>query len=344
MTIRYHFRGELLVPEYLCQQEGIARAEPPCQRIPGAGIDAAVGQLLMEAATPVALEVALAVQQELQSRWQEADRLRQTQVDRARYEANLAQRRYLQVDPDHRLVADILEADWNNKLRALADVQQQYERQRESDQRVLNADQRARIFAPATDFRQLWESASTPDRERKRMVRLILEDVTLIRQKEITAHIRFKGGATQTIQLPIPPTGWEKFRTSSAVVTEIDRLLDHHTDRQIAEMFNAQDRFRPGKAKCFSRVMIARIQKDYGLKGRYDRLREAGILTCSELAQLLEISPQTVCRWRNQGRLSSHAYNDKGGCLLEDPGPKAPVKNQRLQYESDHPNEVQCEA
>jgi hypothetical protein len=99
MTIRYHVRGELLVPEYLCQQEGIARAEPPCQRIPGAGIDAAVGQLLMEAVTPVALEVALAVQQELQSRWQESDRLRQTQGHRARYEATLAQRRYLQVDP-----------------------------------------------------------------------------------------------------------------------------------------------------------------------------------------------------------------------------------------------------
>ena len=99
--------------------------------------------------------------------------------------------------------------------------------------------------------------------------------------------------------------------------------------------------------------MIGRIQKDYGLKSRYDRLREAGMLTCSELAQLLGISPQTVCRWRNQGRLRSHAYNDKGGCLFEDPGPKLPAKNQRLELpgrepllpdESHRPNEVQCEA
>jgi DNA invertase Pin-like site-specific DNA recombinase len=353
MTVRYHVRRALLVPEYLCQQEGIACAEPPCQRIPGAGIDAAIGQLLMEAVTPLALEVALVVQQELQSRWQEADRLRQTQVERARYEANLAQRRYLQVDPDNRLVADALEADWNKKLRALTDAQQQYERQRESDQRVIDADQRARILALATDFHQLWENPTTPDRERKRMVRLILEDVTLIRQKEITVHIRFKGGANKTIRLPIPPTGGEKFKTSPEVVTEIDRLLDGCTAQQIADIFNAQSRFRPGKAGRFNRVMIGRIQKDYSLKSRYDRLREAGMLTCSELAQLLGISPQTVCRWRNQGRLRSHAYNDKGGCLFEDPSPKHPVKHQRLQLpggqpfvpdESDRPSEVQCEA
>ena len=343
----------LLVPEYLCQQEGIACAEPPCQRISGAGIDAAIGQLLMEAVTPVALEVALVVQQELQSRRQEADRLRQTQVERARYEANLAQRRYLEVDPDNRLVADALEADWNEKLRALTDAQQQYERQRESDQRVIGADQRARILALATDFHQLRENATTPDRERKRMVRSILEDVTLIRQKEITVHIRFKGGANKTIRLPIPPTGGEKFKTSPEVVTEIDRLLDGCTAQRIADIFNAQSRFRPGKAGRFNRVMIGRIQKDYSLKSRYDRLREAGMLTCSELAQLLGISPQTVCRWRNQGRLRSHAYNDKGGCLFEDPSPKHPVKHQRLQLpggqpfepdESDGPSEVQCEA
>ena len=268
----------LLVPEYLCQQEGIACAEPPCQRISGAGIDAAIGQLLMEAVTPVALEVALVVQQELQSRRQEADRLRQTQVERARYEANLAQRRYLEVDPDNRLVADALEADWNEKLRALTDAQQQYERQRESDQRVMGADQRARILALATDFHQLRENATTPDRERKRMVRSILEDVTLIRQKEITVHIRFKGGANKTIRLPIPPKAREKHRTNPQVVTEIDRLIDDHAPLEIADLLS-QRGLRPGRTDRFSGAIINRIQRDYDLRSRYDRLRAAGMLT-----------------------------------------------------------------
>lgn len=352
MTVRYRVRGQLLIPEYLCQQEGIACAEPPCQRIPGAGIDAAIGQLLVEAVTPMALEAALVVQQEVQSRRQEADRLRQTQVDRARYEANLAQRRYLQVDPDNRLVADALEADWNNKLRALADAQQQYERQREADQRVIDADQRARIFALAADFRQLWESTTTPDRERKRMVRLMLEGVTLIRQKEITVHIRFKGGSAKTIRLPVPPKAWEKHRTSPEVAAEIDHLLDDHAPPEIADLLN-QRGLRPGRTDRFSGTIINRIQRDYDLRSRYDRLRAAGMLTKEEMAQILGITPQTVYRWWKCGLLSRRQYNEKGDCLYERPALEAPVKKPGVKLanrapliglDRHHANEAQCEA
>ena len=93
----------------------------------------AVGQLLVESVAPLALEVTLSVQQELQTRVEEVDKLRKKQVERARYEADLAQRRYLHVDPANRLVADSLEADWNEKLRALTEAQEQYEQQRRQD-------------------------------------------------------------------------------------------------------------------------------------------------------------------------------------------------------------------
>ncbi|MDA2924465.1 recombinase family protein [Acidobacteria bacterium AH-259-L09] len=353
MTVGYHVRQQRLVPEYLCQQEAIARAEPVCQRIAGAGIDQAVGQLLMEVVTPVALEVTLAVQQEIQSRWQEADRLRQTQVDRARYEANLAQRRYLQVDPDNRLVADVLEADWNNQLRALEEAQRAYERQRQADREALGEEQQGQILALAADFPRLWKAPNLPDRERKRMVRLILEDVTLTKRELITMHVRFKGGATKTIQLPIPPRAWEKFRTSPEVVREIDRLLDHYTDQQIADIFNERGEFRPGKAQRFNRAIIRRIEKDYGLKSRYDRLREVGMLTHGELAQLLGISPQTVRRWWKRGFLKRYPYNSKQEYLYEHPGPAALAKKpgfklserrRLLQFDNHCTNEVQYEA
>jgi hypothetical protein len=149
--------------------------------------------------TPLILDVALAVQAELQGRLDEADRLRHKKVEQARYETDLARRRYLHVDPANRLVADSLEADWNEKLRALSDAQAQYERQRENDRLSLSDEHRARIGALATEFPRLWQDPNTPDRERKRMVRLLIEDVTLIKQGAITLHVRFKGGATQTI-------------------------------------------------------------------------------------------------------------------------------------------------
>jgi hypothetical protein len=128
MAVRYHTRRGLLWPEYVCQMSRIGHAVPICQSVPGTAIDRTVGDILIEAMSPVAVEVALAVQQELQSRLDEADRSRQTNVQRARYEAELAQRRYLRVDPDNRLVADTLETDWNNKLRALAEAQYPRER------------------------------------------------------------------------------------------------------------------------------------------------------------------------------------------------------------------------
>jgi hypothetical protein len=111
---------------------------------PGGGIDEAVAKLLFEAMTPMALEVALAVQHELDQRLEDVDRLRRQQVERARYEADLAQRRYMQVDPGNRLVADALEADWNEKLRLLAEAQEQYRQQQQANRIFTFGSPRAR--------------------------------------------------------------------------------------------------------------------------------------------------------------------------------------------------------
>ena len=207
-TVRYHSRRGRLSPDYVCQREGIEHGEPVCQHIPGSGIDEAVGNILVEAFTPVTLEVALAVQKELQSRLEEADRLRQQQVERSRYEAGLARRRYLRVDPDNRLVADSLEADWNARLKMLAEAQELCERQLEQDRILVTDQQRAAILSLANSFPQLWRNPATPDRERKRMVRLLLEDVTLLRGENITLHLRFTSREARTARFNCPyPSG-----------------------------------------------------------------------------------------------------------------------------------------
>src|SRR3984957_9352460 len=116
--------------------------------------------------TPLGLGVTLTVQREMEARLDEVDRLRKKQIERARYEADLAQRRYLHVDPANRLVADSLEADWNEKLRALTQAQEKYEQQRHQDRITIDEQQRARIAALASDFPRLWQDPKTPDRER----------------------------------------------------------------------------------------------------------------------------------------------------------------------------------
>ena len=318
MMVHYRKNGDSLIPEYFCRESNFnTTRRAQCQQMLGGDLDAAIGKLLVEAMTPMTLEVALGVQAEIQSRWEEANRLRR-QVDRAQYEVQLAQRRYMQVDPANRLVADALETDWNEKLRALKNAQEEYERQCRSDRSVIDAAQRERILALATDFAKLWESPDAPARERKRIVRLMLEDVTLIKDKEITAQVRFKGGATRTITVPRPVTAWEKWKTSPEIVAEIDRLLEQHTTREIANILNERG-LSSGTNQAFTGNRVIGILQRYGLKPRRERLRQAGLLTQQEVAEILGVSEGTVSRKCKRGLIRGHVYNDRGDSLYENP-------------------------
>jgi DNA invertase Pin-like site-specific DNA recombinase len=352
MTVRYHTRKSRQWPEYVCQSEGIETASAKCQSIPGSGIDETIGALLVETVTPMTLEVALQVQAELEARAHEADALRRQRVERARHEADLARRRFMEADPGNRLVVDVLEAEWNDKLRALHDAQEELEHRRAEEHQKLDDERHQQILALATDFPRLWNDPRTPQRERKRMVRLLLEDVTLTKGDAIAASVRFRGGATRSLSLPLAQPAWQLRQTSAAVVAEIDALLDDHTEGQIAGVLNDRGRVS-GEGLPFHAIMVRRLRRDYELKTRYDRLREAGMLTLDEIADLLGVSTQTVKIWRDRGLLRAHAYNDKNECLYEQVGDDPPVKTQgrklskRRRFPEVAPNptkEVQCEA
>lgn len=329
MNVRYsmHHDGQQ-VPTYLCDRDHTRVGARTCQSIPGARLDEAIGTLLVEMVTPLTLEVALTVQDEIQSHLAEASRLRNMQVERAQYEADLARQRFMNVDPNHRLVADGLEADWNAKLRALQEAQERCERERAADRAPLTAEQRARVLALATDFPRLWRDPKTPARERKRMIRLLIEDITLNRADAITAHIRFRGGSTRTLTLPIPLRAWELKKTSSAVMDEVDTLLESHTPGRIATILN-QNGHRSGDGRLFTRKMIVDLVKDHeALKSRYERLRDRGFFTQEEIAEMLGITPDTVRTWARHGLLRAHSYTDRGQCLYEPPGEHPPRKMQ----------------
>ena len=326
MTVRYHQQGSRRVPDYVCQRHGISNAEPICQQVVGGELDAAIGRLLVEAVTPVTLEVAMAVQKELDSRSAESDRLRHQAVERARYESDLARRRYMRCDPDNRLVADSLEAEWNVALRAQTAAQELYDKQSQSTTGINDA-QRASILALARDFPRLWNDPHTADRERKRMARLLIADVTLLKETEITAQVRFNGGATHTLHLPLPKPAWMLRQTATNVISEIDRLLNHHTDGEIAQLLNEQG-LTSGNGQAFHSRMVRRLRIDYALRSRYDRLRELGLITLDELAVRLDVCRDTIKRWRRAGLIQAHKCDDRGEFLFELPGVDTPIKHQ----------------
>lgn len=328
MTVRYYHREGHLVPWYNCQTECTEKGKAVCQSLPGQNLDAAVAELLLDRLAPAALEMTLAVQKELEARGQEADQLRRQQVERARYEAEQARRRFVHVDPANRLVADTLETEWNDKLRALRDAEEQYEQFRQRAQAVLDEETRAAVLLLSTDFPKLWNDPKTTDQDRKRMARLLLDDVTLGRsEKRQTASVRFKGGTCHALELDRPKNAWEMRQTKPDVVRRIDELLEEYTEGEIAARLNAEG-LKPGNGGPFTSRHVQHVRRAYGLKSRYERLRAAGFRTVEEIAEELRVTRNTVNVWKRHGLLRARNYSDKGESLFEPLGPDRPRKQQ----------------
>ena len=329
MSVHYHQRQGALVPDYRCIRENIQQHTPQCQTIPGQRIDETISQLLLDTVTPLALEVALTVQTELESRADEADQLRASYVERARHHAELARRRYLAVDPDNRLVADTLEADWNDRLRALQAAQDDYQRDTAAAHAQLTEQHKTRIRQLAADFPALWSDPATPQRERKRIARLLIEDVTLNRTDRIHLHVRFRGGHTTSLTLPLPTLIGELRKTPGEVIAQIDRLLDDHTEGEIAAILNAQD-LRSHDGKPFTGYIVKCLGKNHRLGSHQARLRAAGKLTLTEITQQLGVHHHTIKAWRRAGLLTSHKANDRNEQLYDPPQPGDPRLTKRL--------------
>lgn len=324
MTLRYHQRrhGTRLYPEYLCQKERIEQAgDDLCQQVLGADLDAAIAELLLAQLTPLAIDTTMQVYEELHTQAEEAQRFRAQQVERARYAAELAQRRFLRVDPENRLVADVLEADWNTRLRELVHVQEEAQQQNEAEQRHLTALERQAIADLVEDFPRVWKDARTSDRDRKRMVRLLLEDVTLLQNEAITAQVRFKGGATQTITVPVS----HGHRSAPELITLIDQLLDDYTDAEVAEQLN-QRGWRTYGGKLFHASRVLSLRRYQHLKDHGTRLRERGLLSADEAAKAYGVCQQTIMSWGRAGLLPMYRTNDHGIAVFPPPDEHAPQK------------------
>ena len=329
MTVGYHRRRGVEVPDYRCMGQAIQTGSATCHTVPGATIDPAISQLLLDAVRPVALEVALSVQSELEARAGEADALRASHVERARHRADAARRRYLAVDPDNRLVADSLEADWNDALRQLTEAQEDYQRAATASQTSLNEEHKARVRALATDFPQLWSDPATPVRERKRIARLLIEDVTIVKAEQIQLHVRFRGGVTTSLLVPIPLAGGQARQTNPDTLAALDHLLETHTDAQTAEALNREGH-RSGTGQHFTSSIVLHLRRCNDLPSHLDRLRARGLLTIPEVAERLGVSTSTVKAWHRAGLLVSHQANDKNIRLFEPPAPGDPSLVKRM--------------
>ena len=166
MTLRYHGRRDGLHPDYVCQKICTERGGKLCQYVPGSGVDRAIGRLVLEAVTPTSLEVAIQVFDEIRRREDEVDRLHEAGLQRARYEAEMARRQFMLVNPENRLVADALEHEWNERLQTLHGAEQAYAEWGKKRLKVLSPELRDKILRLTQDPPTVWSHPRTSAMEK----------------------------------------------------------------------------------------------------------------------------------------------------------------------------------
>ena len=311
LSTSYRMRTRGIAPVYICNRDSLDYGKKICASIPGHGIDEMVTAILLEKVTPMAVEAAMSVQQEILRRAEEADKLLRRQVERAQYEADLAKRRLLAIDPENRLVGRTLEKEWNEKLEQLEDARKDYEERRLNNHCILNEEKKAEIKQLASDFPNIWKHEATSHRDKKRMTRLLIEDVTLKRQNnQVEVFVRFKAGAIEKRAWTIPHSGYSRHVIQPELIQTIEKLAETHTAGETAKKLNAVGLKHPTLGR-FDTNAVVYLFKRFGIATRYQKLRAKGYQSQEEVAEKLQVTPQTVRRWRKLGWISGEHYNDQ---------------------------------
>lgn len=333
MTLRYHERKGELVPDYMCQSEGIESNTKPCQRIPGRSIDKTVEKLLIEKLTPESIEVALDVFEEVKRQQEDIKKAHRMRIAKLQYEADLAGRQYMHVDPANRLVACTLEKNWNDKLMQLQIAGDEYDRKYKNNPLELDPGIRDQLLGLIKDFSKVWYNSRTPQRDKKRIVRLMINDVTLVKDEVITIKIRWRGGAHTIMEIPKPLSAPLERITPGDAVDRIKQLSTDCTSKQIIDILNREG-YATGTKQKFGINNLQHIMSTYGIKTYYRRLREGGKLTSEEVAKMLGICTTTVIQWYKAGLLNGYVANDKGECLFDLPADNLLFKRQGEKLET----------
>lgn len=301
-----HYRGRRSTPGYHCAGRTLVNGRGVwCLSVGGVQLDQAVAGAFLAALTPAGLQAAVAAAERLEADHDAALAQWRLEVERARYQATKAERRYLAVDPDNRLVARGLERDWEAKLAALAEAESELASRERRRPRTLTAAERAAIGALGGDLARVWSAPTTTDRDRKELLRTLLEEVIVnVDRDAAQAHLtmRWRGGAISQLDVALPRSHPPKIRTSEDTIALVRRLAAHYPDAQIAGILNRQGR-RSARGQRFTASIVQSLRHHWGIPRSQSPAEppQGELVTITKAAELLGVVPSTVHRWLADG-------------------------------------------
>jgi hypothetical protein len=302
----------------------------------GLAIDTAVTGAFLAALAPAALSTCLAAVDELEHGHDTALAGHRREVQRTRYDSARAERRYRAIDPDNRLVARGLEADWEKTLAALAAAEIELSRREKRRPAVLSAGECATVLALGEDLNGIWAAPTTTDKDRKQLLHTLFDEVIITitandASRRAELQIRWKGGVISELSVPLK-RAQPKIRTDDDTIELIDRLAVHHTDAVIAGMLNRQGR-RTARDLSYTANRVQSLRYHWGIACHQHATEpnEGELLTVAEAAATLGLAPSTLHRWLGDGFIAGEQttpgapwirMNDRLRALFVDDAPE----------------------
>jgi DNA invertase Pin-like site-specific DNA recombinase len=304
LGVRYTGNGGIY-PLYQCiwrHREALARHA--CLTVPATPLDGTLAARIVSAVTPATIALALEALSSLEERDRSIAAQWCRRIERARYEVDLAERRYEAVDPHNRLIAATLETRWNDAMQRLLDIEGEFAAFERQTLRAVTSEQKRQILRLAHDFPRLWTAPTTAPRDRKRMPRLLIRDITVAKGPEpklLQLNIRWQGGATETLELRLPQNRAEAVRYPDAFVRRIRALATERDDQEIIALLGHEN-VTSSTGKPFTLSMIRWIRYKYRIPGPPI---PAGTLNVRQLRNRYGVSMWVVYYWIDRGLIDA---------------------------------------
>ena len=304
LSTRYTGNGGLY-PSYDCNSR--SRDAAPlrhCMSLPAKPLDDAIAARLLTAVTPLTIKFALEALTNLQARDKAISAQWRRRIERARYAAELAERRYEEADPSNRLVASTLEKRWNDAMQRMIELEAEIANFERQAMRSLTPEQKQLILQLGKDFPRLWKAPTTSSCDRKRMLRLLIRDITVVNGAEpklLHLQIRWQGGATETIDVRRQPNRAEATRYPDTFVAKIRTMAEKYDDEEIVLHLNGEG-LTSSTGKPFTISIVRWIRFKHGIPGPS---LPTGTLTVNQVCERYGVSLSVVHYWIERGVVSA---------------------------------------
>lgn len=304
--LRVYYQGKHSTPGYYCAANNVVNGRGMyCLRVGGVRIDQAVVRAFLDTVNPAGIDAALVAENNIQADHEAALAQWRLQVERARYGAQRAERRYRAVEPENRLVARTLEAEWEHRLTELAAAEAELSRRERERPGPITDEQRKRIRLLGNDLNRVWQAPTTTDRDRKELLRTLLEEVNVKvdrAKSKADLILRWRGGAISELEVALRVYKSPPIRTDDDTIELVRRLAVHYPDAMIAGILNRQGR-RTARGDRFTANKVGNLRRYWKIP-RFDPKSvpsEGELVTVQKAAEMLGVAPSTVHRWLADG-------------------------------------------